>query len=112
MLGYLEVRGTHLLVMRGRVAFGEVVGIVVLAAFPVDSELTLSDSVADPIEPHVHGFGAFGFDRVVGNSGCYLVIGDYICGAFLGVAHFFEHCSYHGAFLAIVEQSCCFWFCG
>ena len=88
MLGYLEVRGTHLLVMRGRVTLGEIVGIVVLAAFPVDPELALSYSVADPIEPHVHGFGAFGFDRVVGNSACYLVVGNYICGALLGVAHF------------------------
>ena len=39
------------------------------AGSPADEELFLSDAILDPIKTHVHGFGAFLFDRVVGEAG-------------------------------------------
>ena len=34
----------------------------------MDLELSLADAITDPPEAHVHGFGAFGFDRVIGDT--------------------------------------------
>jgi hypothetical protein len=47
---------------------GEVVAMVGTSWFLVDSELSIFDSVFDPVEAHVHGFGLFGLDCVVGYS--------------------------------------------
>jgi hypothetical protein len=40
---------------------GEVVGKIVFSGTPVDYELALLHSVADPIKAHVYGFGAMLF---------------------------------------------------
>ena len=58
----------------GREVLGEVIGMVAASAFPVDAELPLPYSVSDPVEAHVHGFGALCFYGVVGDAGCYLVV--------------------------------------
>jgi hypothetical protein len=55
--------------------FGEVVSHVGGAAFPVDNELALADAVADPVEAHVNGFGAFLSDGVIGDAHGILVVG-------------------------------------
>ena len=41
------------------------------AWLPVDEELAAAGAVADPVEPHVNGFGALLFDGVIckSNSG-------------------------------------------
>ncbi len=38
------------------------------AGSPVDDELALTDTVLDPIKMHIHGFGAFLFDAVIGDA--------------------------------------------
>lgn len=55
--------------------FAEVVSTVAFASAPVDNELALADTVTDPIEAHVHCFGAFLFDVVVGNTRRGVVVG-------------------------------------
>ena len=68
--------------------FGEIVGIVLVAGFPVDTELALVDTVSDPVVAHVHGFGASDFDSVVGNAfRCGVVSLDW-GGTWLRMAHF------------------------
>ena len=52
-------------VVSGRMILGEEVSVVVFSRAPVDAELFLEGSVAQPMEAHVHGFGFFGLDRVV-----------------------------------------------
>ena len=48
---------------------GEVVRFVAAAGTPVNVELLLFGAVADPVETHVHGFGAFLLNIVVSNAG-------------------------------------------
>jgi hypothetical protein len=48
--------------------FGEIIGKVVAAASPVNVEVALFDSVLDPIESHVDGFGSSLFDGAIGNA--------------------------------------------
>jgi hypothetical protein len=55
----------HLLAVGWRVMLCEVICEVAVSQFPEDTELALVDSLFDPIERHVHGFGAFWFDGIV-----------------------------------------------
>ena len=45
---------------------GVVIGEILLAGFPVHSELSLFNPIFDPIKSHVHRLGSLGFDSVVG----------------------------------------------
>ena len=89
--------------------FCVVIGTVKFASLPINVELVLSDSVADPVETHVDGFGSFLFYCVVGDpcGGC--VIRSY-WGCRLRVSEFFEGYSYCGCFFAVVEECCKFGF--
>ena len=51
-------------VVYGRVVFTKVIRLVLLARTPVDKEVSLLDSVADPVEAHVNGFGSALFHGV------------------------------------------------
>ena len=55
--------------MAGRVMLGVIVTKVFVAGAPVDEEVALADAILEPVESHVHGFGAFLFDGVVGEAG-------------------------------------------
>ena len=78
---------------------------VVSSWFPMDAELTLVDTVFDPVEAHVHCFGTFGFDCVVGNSfGCGIVCLDW-SGTVLFPAHLFEGFANDASVLSIEEQA-------
>ena len=60
---------THVFVVRSWMVFGDIVGeFVAFSRDPENCELTLFDSVADPVKSHVNGFGAFVFDGAVGES--------------------------------------------
>jgi hypothetical protein len=50
----------------------KVVCIVVGAGLPMNEELSLADTVADPIKAHVDGFGSALFDGGVCYAGCRL----------------------------------------
>ena len=45
----------------------EIIGSVGFAGPPIDLELSLADTVTDPIKAHIHGFGSFLLDGLVGN---------------------------------------------
>ena len=60
---------------------GVAIGEILLAGFPVHSELSLFHSILDPVESHVHRLGSFGLDRVVGDAFCGGVVGLDRCGA-------------------------------
>jgi hypothetical protein len=91
------------------VMFGKVVGSIGDTAAPVDNELALADAVTDPIKTHVHGFGSFLFDRVVGDAGGSAVVGD-DQGSWLGMSKFFESDALRDRFLAIVVEASQFGF--
>ena len=84
----LEICRSFLDVMGGRVVLSVVVGEILLAWLPMHSELSLLDPISNPKESHVHRFGAFCLDSVVGNSfSCGVIVLDR-CGARLRMAHF------------------------
>ena len=64
----LQVDRPHGLMMGGGMVLGGIVSVVHGPRFPVHPELSLPDSVPDPIEAHVHGFGSALFDSVIGNA--------------------------------------------
>ena len=54
---------------------GEIVGVVVAAASPVDEEFAVVDAIFDPIKAHVYSLDTALFDGVVGNAGGTGVVG-------------------------------------
>ena len=70
-----EILIPHGLVMLDREVFGKVIGKVLAAEFPEDTELVLMDTVLQPIESHVNGFGAALFYCVITNAGGRVVVG-------------------------------------
>ena len=99
----MQVDGTMLAVVGGAVMFGEVIGSIIFSLAPVNDELVLFDSVTDPIETLVDGFGSTLFYSVVGDSsGSAVICLDDSWG--LGVSHFDESCSKCSCFFAVVEQ--------
>ena len=60
--------------------FGEVIGNVNAARSPKDIEMALTDAVADPIKPHVHGSAASLFDGVIDDAVGACIVGLNGCG--------------------------------
>jgi hypothetical protein len=56
--------------MRRRVMFGKIIGVIVEAFAPMDQEFAILDAVFDPIEAHVDGLRSVLFDFVIGNACC------------------------------------------
>ena len=83
----MYVYGSYLFVMDGGMVFCVVIPVVSAAWGPVDMEVALADTVANPIEAHVDGFGAALFDCVVGYAFGGAVVGGEDCGR-LGPSHF------------------------
>ena len=82
--------------------FGRVVGLVCLAGFMVHHVDTFSYVVADAKEFHIHEFGSFLLNTVVGNSiGC-RVVGDNGC-CFLGVPKFSKGMTFWNSLLTVDE---------
>ena len=59
---------------------GKVVRLVGRARLPVYSELALLDSISDPVESHIHRFGAFCLNGFVGDTLSCGVVGLDRCG--------------------------------
>ena len=68
MFGCVEKVGSHEAVVGGRVVLGVIVGKIGRPRPPVDEELSLASPVLDPIKAHVHGFGSFLLDGIVGKT--------------------------------------------
>ena len=65
-------------------------------------EVALADSIADPIEARVDGFGPFLFDGVGGDAAGGIIVGGHRGGR-LWVAHFFEGNLQRTGFFSIME---------
>ena len=105
----MEINTADSFVMEATVVFGWVVSEIVEPWLPVNIEHTLADSVTQPVESHVHGFGLLLLDGVVGNAHC----GGIVCldgGGSLGLVHFLEGGADGDCFLAIEEDGCNFSF--
>ncbi len=55
--------------------FGEVIGEVVCASVLMYDTLSLGNTVLDPVEMHVHGFGVEFFERVIEDSSSTGIVG-------------------------------------
>ena len=98
-----EVSRSHGLVMFGCMVLAVVVGAIGFAFAPVFFELALSDTVADPVEAHIDGFGSFLFHSVHGNTSCRAVVSDN-GSRWLSVSEFFKDDSDWGSFFSVVEE--------
>ena len=107
----MEIDRAHLLVVSGCKVFGKVVNIVVGTMVPVDAELALADTIADPVEAHVNGFGAALFDCVIDDSFSHLVV-SFDGSGILWVAELDESGADGGSILGIVEECPYFGFSG
>jgi hypothetical protein len=85
------------------VVLGEVVGKVVRAFSPMYVKLSLSDTVANPVEAHAEGLGSLVLDGIVSDAFRALVVGldrrDELRMAELG-----ERGADHAAVLGVEEQ--------
>jgi hypothetical protein len=70
---------------------------------PTNIELVLFYSVFDPVEYHVHCFGAFLSDCVIDNTICGGVVSFEFCGV-LVVTHFSQCCACDSAFFGIHKK--------
>jgi hypothetical protein len=70
------MRGADRTMVCGWMMLSKIVGPIGNTAAPMDVELTLAHAIANPIETHVNSFGAFLFDRVVGDTGGGSVVSD------------------------------------
>jgi hypothetical protein len=68
---------------------GKVVGEIVFTGTPMNYELALLDSVADPVKAHGNGFGVMVFDCLIGDSSCVCIVGLDGCGS-LRMSHFLK----------------------
>lgn len=107
----MQKKRAHELMVLGRMVLGEIIGKIVTAFLPVDSELALADAIADPVEAHVDGFGAALLDSVVDDAfGTGVVSLDWSGG--LGPAHGDECVSKDTGVLGVDEEGAEFGFGG
>ena len=83
--------------------FGVVVRKVGSSRHPVDEELSLSDSILDPIKAHINGFGSLLFDGLVGKTHCHGIV-NLDWSGWLWVPQFNEGVADGDCFLAIEER--------
>jgi hypothetical protein len=103
------VNRSHSAMMFRWMMFSEIVAVVAFAGPPVNEELSLADTVTNPVKSHVHGFGSFLFDGIVGDAQCSAIVSSYGHGS-LGMSKFFERDTFWYGFLAIDKETCKFGF--
>jgi hypothetical protein len=89
--------------MARRMIICEIVGII-FTSFSLDHELSVLDSISNPIETHVNRFGASLFDRVVRCAGCTQVVRLNWCRR-LGMTKVFKNVAQHRAIFCIVKTA-------
>ena len=57
-----------------RMVIGYVVANIGASRIPIVTELSLGFAESNPIETHIHGFGLFGDNGIVGDSHCYVIV--------------------------------------
>ena len=107
----MDVSGADLAVMHGGMMFGEVVTQVVSTFAPVHEELSLSNTVLNPIKAHVHGFGLALSHSTIGDASSTGIVSLYRC-RWLRPSHFEENVADHDPVFSIVKKASEFGFCG
>jgi hypothetical protein len=95
--------------MWGPVMLQKVVGFICSTALPVDDELSLSDTVPNPVKTHFHRFGTFLLDRIIDDARCGEIVRDKGSG-WLGVAELAEARAMGARSLAVMEEGAEFGF--
>ena len=114
IVGYLravQVFGPHFSVVGGRMVLGVVITKVGFARGPVDFELALANSVLDPVEAHVDGFGSLLLDGAVCEAHCSGVVHLHGCGR-LRVSEFNQGSANWESLLAVEKCASDFGFSG
>ena len=93
------------------VMFTHVISRVTVSWAPVDKKLVLSDTVADPIKPHIDSFSSFQFYAGVSKANCGCVV-DLDRGRGLGVTHLDEGDAKWEGFLSGEEGGANFYLSG
>jgi hypothetical protein len=101
---FKQIACAHHFVMGEGMMLGKLVGEIDFTGTPMDDELTLFDSIADPVETHVNCFGSALFDCFVGNaSGTGIVSLAWCC--CLRMSHLLECNTEWDAVAIVVEHS-------
>ena len=108
----VQIDWLHLHVMGGGMVLGKIIHKVEFAFGPYNDEVALVDPIRHPVEPHVHGLGAFQFGALRGKSVGGGIVGDDSSCLLLLASQFFEYLSEEDCFLSVVEQGCNFGFRG
>ena len=98
----MEIDTADGFVMEATVVFGWVVSEIIEPWLPVNIEHTLADSVAQPVESHIHCFRSFLFDCFVDDTGCCAVV-SFQRGSWLRMSHFNQALSEGDGFSSVQE---------
>jgi hypothetical protein len=99
----VKVKGAHLVVMSQRVVLSELISQVGSALLPMDTEVALADTVADPVKAHINCAGSVLFDGVIGDAVGHNIVS--LHGShWLRIAHFSKGIADWACFLAVVEE--------
>jgi hypothetical protein len=102
-VNFKQVAWAHQFMMGWGMVLGEVVGEIVFTGRPMNYELVLLDSVADPLKAHVDGFWATLFNRFIDDASCACIFGLDGCGS-LRLPHFFESDAERDTVTSILED--------
>jgi hypothetical protein len=85
----MDVHGSYMLVMLGRMVFGDIVTEVFGPWMPGDINILVADLVRDPKVSHFHCPRPLHFDGGIGDADCGVIVTVY-WGRWLRVSHFFQ----------------------
>ena len=97
------VVGANETMVGGPVVFTGVITKVLMAGFPKNMEVFLVNPVLDPVEAHVHGFGALLADSAISNAGGNRVVSLYWRRR-LWPSHILECLADDGGFLGVNKE--------
>jgi hypothetical protein len=83
---FQKVPASHQAMVGGGMMLGEVISKVIGALTPVHTEVSLGDSVFEPVETHINGLRVTLFDSVIENTCSTCIVSLYGSGR-LGMSH-------------------------
>ena len=72
----MEIVRAHQHMMGSGMMFSEIISTIQTPFFPVYKKLALANPIAYPVITHIHSFGAFLSDGIIGNATGSAIIGD------------------------------------
>jgi hypothetical protein len=108
---FKQVACAHQFVMGRGMVLGKVVSEIFFTSTPMNDEVALLDSIADPVKAHVNCFGSALFDCFVGNASGAGTVGLDWCGS-LRMVHFLKCNAERETVASVVEYGAEFCFSG